>query len=167
MRESSQSPRNEELKQVVACQLAICFSISFQHPFNRAGGRTSNVGFIGIPHLVWAFAALIGIAFIFVLALVSSTPRPICPRCNARMKRRYSMRSRGPSDDLFLVFDHCKVYADADPFPQGFPLERSRQPGRSGIERSGVVASPSFWSQSFLPFLNHQQLKREPSQRIV
>jgi hypothetical protein len=29
--------------QAVAHQPAISFSISFQHPFNRAGGRTSNV----------------------------------------------------------------------------------------------------------------------------
>jgi hypothetical protein len=29
--------------QGVAHQPAISFSISFQHPFNRAGGRTSNV----------------------------------------------------------------------------------------------------------------------------
>jgi hypothetical protein len=70
-------------------------------------------GFIGIPHLVWAFAAVIGIAFILVIVLVSYTPRPICPRCNSRMKRRHSKRSRGPSDDLFFVCDHCKVYADA------------------------------------------------------
>jgi hypothetical protein len=70
-------------------------------------------GFIGIQNLVWAFATLIGIAFILVLALVSYTPRPSCPRCNTRMKRRYTKRSRGPSDDLFLVCDPCKVYADA------------------------------------------------------
>ena len=30
-------------EQVVTHQPAISFSISFQHPFNRAGGRTSNV----------------------------------------------------------------------------------------------------------------------------
>jgi hypothetical protein len=34
---------NEEGEQVVARQPAISFSISFQQPFNRAGGRTSNV----------------------------------------------------------------------------------------------------------------------------
>ena len=70
-------------------------------------------GFLGISTLVWAFAALIGIAFILVLALVCYPPRPPCPRGKSRMKRRYSKRSRGPSDDLFLVCDHCKVYADA------------------------------------------------------
>lgn len=70
-------------------------------------------GFIGIPHVVWAFAALIGIAFFLMIALVSYTPRPACPRCGSRMKRRYTKRSRGPSDDLFLVCDPCKVYADA------------------------------------------------------
>ncbi|MES2661493.1 MAG: hypothetical protein V4689_22935, partial [Verrucomicrobiota bacterium] len=31
------------LMEVVARQPAISFSISFQHHFNRAGGRTSNV----------------------------------------------------------------------------------------------------------------------------
>jgi hypothetical protein len=30
-------------EQIVAHQPAISFSISFQHPFNRAGGRTFNV----------------------------------------------------------------------------------------------------------------------------
>lgn len=70
-------------------------------------------GFISFPNLIWIFAAFIGIAFILVLALVSYTPRPICPRCNYRMKRRYTKRSRGPSNDLFLVCDHCKIYADA------------------------------------------------------
>jgi len=68
---------------------------------------------IGMPHVVWAFAAAIGIAFFLVIALVSYTPRPACPRCSSYMKRRYTKRSRGPTDDLFLVCDHCKVYADA------------------------------------------------------
>jgi hypothetical protein len=70
-------------------------------------------GFLGLPHLVWAFAVLIGITFILLIALVSYTPCPTCPRCSSRMKRRYTKRSRGPNDDLFLVCDHCKVYADA------------------------------------------------------
>jgi hypothetical protein len=35
--------RNEEAEQVVTHQPAISSSISFQHQFNRAGGRTSNV----------------------------------------------------------------------------------------------------------------------------
>ena len=70
-------------------------------------------GFLGISTLVWAFAALIGIAFIVVLGLVSYTPRPTCPRCCSRMKSRYVKRSRGPDRDLFLICDHCKVYADA------------------------------------------------------
>ena len=35
--------RNEEAEQVVAHQPAVSFSISIQNPFNRAGGRTSNV----------------------------------------------------------------------------------------------------------------------------
>jgi hypothetical protein len=38
----SSRPKNSE--QLVTHQPAISFSISFQHPFNRAGGRTSNVG---------------------------------------------------------------------------------------------------------------------------
>jgi len=33
----------DEEQRVVTHQPAISFSISFQHPFNRAGGRTSNV----------------------------------------------------------------------------------------------------------------------------
>jgi hypothetical protein len=35
--------RNQEGEQPVTHQPAISFSTSFQHPFNRAGGRTSNV----------------------------------------------------------------------------------------------------------------------------
>ena len=34
---------NKRVQQVVTHQPAISFSISFQHPFNRAGRRTSNV----------------------------------------------------------------------------------------------------------------------------
>jgi hypothetical protein len=68
---------------------------------------------IGIPNLVWGFVALIGIVFILVLALVYYTPRPLCPHCGIRMKRRYTKRSRGPSDELFIVCDSCKIYADA------------------------------------------------------
>jgi hypothetical protein len=69
-------------------------------------------GFIGIPNLVWALVALIVIAFILVLTLVSWGPHPTCPSCNTRMKRRYTKRSCGPSDDLFIVCDSCKIYAD-------------------------------------------------------
>ena len=36
--------KKEEAEQVVTHQPAISFSIAFQHPLNRAGGRTSNVG---------------------------------------------------------------------------------------------------------------------------
>jgi hypothetical protein len=35
---------SNKTEQVVAHQPAVSFSISFQHQFNRAGGRTSNVG---------------------------------------------------------------------------------------------------------------------------
>ena len=39
------TPRTlRQTEQVVAHQPAISISISFQHPLNRAGGRTSNVG---------------------------------------------------------------------------------------------------------------------------
>jgi hypothetical protein len=40
---NKESPRSGSVQQVVTRQPAISFSISFQHPFNRAGGRTSNV----------------------------------------------------------------------------------------------------------------------------
>jgi hypothetical protein len=33
----------QQAEQVVTHQLRISFSIAFQHAFNRAGGRTSNV----------------------------------------------------------------------------------------------------------------------------
>jgi hypothetical protein len=40
---SSVTPLITESEQVVTHQPAISFSISLQFPFNRAGGRTSNV----------------------------------------------------------------------------------------------------------------------------
>ena len=41
--------RFRRAEQVVTHQPAISFSISFQYPFNRAGGRTSNVRYRNIP----------------------------------------------------------------------------------------------------------------------
>ena len=39
----TESPRSGSVQQAVTHQPAISFSISFHHPFNRAGGRTSYV----------------------------------------------------------------------------------------------------------------------------
>jgi hypothetical protein len=41
--ESSAAKREKDAQQVVTHQPAISFSISIHFPFNRAGGRTSNV----------------------------------------------------------------------------------------------------------------------------
>ncbi len=43
LEEPSEQKQKPIVEQVVAHQPAISFSISFQHTFNRAGGRTSNV----------------------------------------------------------------------------------------------------------------------------
>ena len=44
MRKVTPTPSRMKIgEQVVTHQPAISFSISFQHPFSRAGGRTSNV----------------------------------------------------------------------------------------------------------------------------
>ncbi len=70
-------------------------------------------GFLGIDLLVWILMGFAGTAFVVVLALISYTPRPACPRCRSRMQRRYIKRKQGPGGDLFLICAACKIDADA------------------------------------------------------
>ena len=69
--------RNQRAEQVVAHQPAISFSISLQHPFNRAGGRTSNVGQkmkLSLRKILWndwpALALAVAIPIIWIIAVV-------------------------------------------------------------------------------------------------
>ncbi len=102
--------------QVAASQFAVLrdriFWVCLIVMFGSFAGMVIN-GLLGIELLVWVFAVLFGVALIVPLALVVYRPRTNCPRCGSRMKRRYAKRNREPGDDLFLVCDHCKIYADA------------------------------------------------------
>ena len=68
---------------------------------------------LGVKFLAWMFVVMIGAALVAPFALVAFSERAKCPRCRSPMKPRYVKRSRGPDRDLFIVCDHCKVYADA------------------------------------------------------
>lgn len=64
---------------------------------------------VGLPTLV--FTLWFGIAFVVLVSVLSLRPRAICPGCNSRMKPRY-VNGLGSGEDLLLVCDHCKIYAD-------------------------------------------------------
>ena len=69
--------------------------------------------YLGLKTLAWVIMGTIAALVILVIIFVTHTPRLRCTHCSSRMKRRYKNRSGGSGDDLFLVCNNCKTYADA------------------------------------------------------
>lgn len=76
-----------------------------------AGIFISN--YLGVKILTLVFTGMVAAVVVLMVVFVLHIPRVRCTRCSSFMKRRYMRRSKGPSEDLFLVCDHCKTYADA------------------------------------------------------